>query len=112
MCPVLNWRCSVELILAIGCCVMRQSLFNREELILLNGFEAIVPYAVSLKEQHIAFRGKLFTNNVRTCAEAEILALIIIVHVLRVVGLHFSLSFLPSHFDWRWRNPWITLRAL
>ena len=52
-----------------------------------------------LKEQYLAFRGswqpcgKLFTNNVSTCAEAEI-----IVHVLRVVGPHFSLGSFAQSF--------------
>ena len=27
---------------------------------------------------------------------------LILVHVLCVVGLHFSLGFLASHFGWRW----------
>ena len=58
---------------------------------------------MALKEQYLAFRGswqpceKLFTNNVRTCAEAEILALMV-VDVLRVVGLYFSLGFFAQLF--------------
>ena len=66
----------------------------------------------TLKEQYLAFRGswqqcgKLFTNNVRTCAEAEIIASII-VHVLRVVGRRhtFQLEFIAQSFRLEMEEP-------